>query len=238
MYERQHGGDMEVGSYAHRPILWEPDDIPSIEESPLSPTEQPFTKEDFDPQLEQALELMPDILGNEKVGVRYAINGLLSLTPDGFPILGETPEVKGLWSVSAIWIKEAPGITRAVAEWMTTGNPEIDPSGADINRFYDHQKTKTHVNARSGEGFNKTYGIVHPREQWASNRNVRLSPFYEREKALGAVFFETAGWERPNWYESNKPSVRRIPRPRDVAGHGMGRALVVTHHQCGTSRDA
>lgn len=205
MYERQHGFDMEVGSYAHRPILWEPDDIPSIEESPLSPTEQPLTKDDFDPQLEQALELMPEILGNEKVGVRYGINGLLSLTPDGFPLLGETSEVKGLWAVSAIWIKEAPGIARAVAEWMTTGNPEIDPSGADITRFYDHHKTKTHVNARSSEGFNKTYGIVHPREQWLSNRNVRVSPFYDREKSLGAVFFETAGWERPNWYESNKP---------------------------------
>jgi hypothetical protein len=24
-YERQHGSDMEVGSYDHRPILWEPD---------------------------------------------------------------------------------------------------------------------------------------------------------------------------------------------------------------------
>ena len=30
MYERQHGGDLEVGSYAHRPILMDPDDIPSI----------------------------------------------------------------------------------------------------------------------------------------------------------------------------------------------------------------
>ncbi|MBI4671198.1 MAG: FAD-dependent oxidoreductase [Chloroflexi bacterium] len=203
MYERQHGSDMEVGSYAHRPILWEPDDVPSIEKAALSPTEAPFTKEDFDPQLEQALELIPDILGNEQVGIRYAINGLLSLTPDGFPVLGETPEVKGLWSVAAIWIKEAPGIARAVAEWMTDGNPEIDPSGSDIARFYPHQKTKTHVKARSAEGFNKTYGIVHPREQWNSNRNVRLSPYYEREKVLGAVFYEAMGWERPTWYESN-----------------------------------
>jgi glycine cleavage system aminomethyltransferase T/glycine/D-amino acid oxidase-like deaminating enzyme len=202
-YERQHGSDLEVGSYDHRPILWEPDDIPSIEQAKLSPTELPFTKEDFDPSLERALELIPDILGDPKVGIRHAINGLLSLTPDGFPLLGETPEVKGLWSVAAIWIKEAPGIARAVAEWMTTGAPEIDPGGSDIARFYDHHKTKFHIHARTAEGFNKTYGIVHPREQWASNRNVRLSPFYEREKALGAVFFETAGWERPNWYESN-----------------------------------
>src|SRR5437764_13340822 len=40
-------------------------------------------------------------------------------------------------------------------------------------------------------------------EQWLSNREVRLSPFYERERQLGAVFYETAGWERPWWYESN-----------------------------------
>ncbi|MEZ5094774.1 MAG: FAD-binding oxidoreductase [Nocardioides sp.] len=105
-YERQHGADMEVGSYAHRPILMEPEEIPSIEQSKLSPTELPFTEEDFDPQLEQAYELMPELLGAEGAEIRYAINGLLSLTPDGFPILGETPEVKGLWSAAAIWIKE------------------------------------------------------------------------------------------------------------------------------------
>src|SRR2546427_3511094 len=205
MYERQNGSDMEVGSYAHRPILLEPDEIPSIGEAALSPTELPFTSEDFDPQLEQALELMPEILTVEGAGIRHAINGLLSLTPDGMPLLGETPEVKGLWSVAAIWIKEAPGIARCVAEWMTSGVPEIDPSGSDIARFYDHQKTRAHIRGRTAEGFNKTYGIVHPREQWESNRRVRVSPFYAREEAFGAGFFETAGWERPNWYASNKP---------------------------------
>ena len=91
MYERQHGGDMEVGSYAHRPIIVSPDDIPSNEEAVLSPTEMPFTQDDFDPQLAQALELMPELLGDERVGIRYAINGLISMTPDGHPALGEMP---------------------------------------------------------------------------------------------------------------------------------------------------
>ena len=207
MYERQNGSDMEVGSYAHRAILMSPDDIPSIEESALSPTELPFTSEDFDPQLEQALELMPEILTVEGAGIRHAINGLLSLTPDGMPILGETPEVKGLWSVAAVWIKEGAGIARAVAEWATDGASEIDVHGADVARFWPHQRAQRHVDARSAEGYNKTYGIVHPMEQWASNRGVRLSPFHAREEALGAVFYETAGWERPWWYESNAPLV-------------------------------
>jgi glycine cleavage system aminomethyltransferase T/glycine/D-amino acid oxidase-like deaminating enzyme len=203
MYERQDGQGLEVGSYAHRPILHDPDEIPSIEEASLSPTELPFTQEDFELQLEHALELVPEILGDESVGIKYAINGLLSLTPDGLPLLGETPEVKGLWSAAAVWVKEGPGVGRAVAEWMTRGESEIDLQASDIARFYDEQKTPENVKARASEGFNKTYGIVHPSEQWASNRGVRVAPFHEQEKKLGAVFYEAAAWERPQWYESN-----------------------------------
>ncbi len=217
-YERQHGSDMEVGSYAHRAILHDPETIPTIEQAKLSPTELPFTDEDFDPQLEQALELMPELLGADGAEIRYAINGLLSLTPDGFPILGETPEVKGLWSAAAVWIKEGPGTARAVAEWMTHGNPEIDLGHSDIARFYPHQKTRAHVKARTGESFIKTYGIVHPSEQYTSGRDVRLAPMHASQQDLGAVFFETAGWERPHWYESNAGLVEKFGdavMPRD-----------------------
>ena len=203
MYERQEGTGLEIGSYAHRPITLDADDIPSIEESALTPTELPFTQEDFDPQMELALELMPEIVADETVGVKYAINGVLSVTYDGMPLLGETPETRGLWSAAAIWIKEGPGAGKTVAELIVHGESEIDVYESNVARAYDCQRTRTHVKARAAEGFNKMYGIVHPGEQWASDRNVRLSPFYERERDRGAVFIETAGWERPNWYESN-----------------------------------
>jgi glycine cleavage system aminomethyltransferase T len=104
-----------------------------------------------------------------------------------------------------VWVKEGPGIAKAVAEWMTHGESEIDLHSSDIARFWDHQKTRAHVRARTSEGFNKTYGIIHPSEQWASNRDVRLPPFHARQQQLDAVFFEAAGWERPHWYESNAP---------------------------------
>jgi glycine cleavage system aminomethyltransferase T/glycine/D-amino acid oxidase-like deaminating enzyme len=216
MYERQDGQGLEVGSYAHRPILWEPDDIPSLEEAALSPTELPFTQEDFEEQLHDALELVPEVLGDESVGIKYAINGLLSLTPDGLPILGETPEVKGLWSAAAVWVKEGPGVGKSLAEWLVHGEPEIDLQASDVARFHPEQRTPENVKSRAAEGFNKTYGIVHPSEQWESNRGVRVSPFHERERELGAVFHETAAWERPHWYESNAPLVDRYGvRPRE-----------------------
>lgn len=220
-YERQHGSDMEIGSYAHRPILHDVEEIPSNEQAKLSPTEMPFTEEDFELQFEQALELMPELFADERGEVRYAINGLLSQTADGFPILGETPEVKGLWSAAAIWIKEGPGTAKLVAEWMTHGNPSIDVSHSDICRFYPHQRTRDHVRARTSEAFNKTYGIVHPGEQSASARDIRLAPMHASQKALGAVFFEAAGWERPMWYESNKGLLEKfsdeqlMPREHD-----------------------
>lgn len=212
MYERQTAGSMEVGSYAHRPILHRPDEIPSNEEAALTPTEMPFTQEDFDPQLEDALELMGEIL--ETAEIRYAINGLLSLTPDAGPVLGETTEVQNLWSAAAVWIKEGPSIAQLMAEWMTYGYPHIaDPHGSDVTRFYPEERTVEHIEARASEHFNKTYGIVHPREQWEYERNIKVSPFFAREQDLDAEFYQARTWERPQWYNSNADLVERYGVP-------------------------
>ena len=76
-------------------------------------------------------------------------------------------------------------------------------------------KTERHILSRCAEHFNKTYGIVHPREQWETRRNSRVSSLHTTTSALGAVYFEAGGWERPHWYESNAPLLEeyrdRIP---------------------------
>ena len=96
MYERQSHEAMEIGSYAHRPILVRPDDIPSVAEAERTPTEMPFTGDDFAPQLEHARTIMGELLAGSEM--QYAVNGLLSLTPDAHQVLGETAEVAKLWS--------------------------------------------------------------------------------------------------------------------------------------------
>ena len=172
MYERQSQDVMQVGSYAHRPILVRPDDIPSLAEAERSPTELPFTSGDFAPQLEHAREIMGGLLAGSEM--QYAVNGLLSLTPDANQVLGETAEVEKLWSAAAVWVKEGPGTARLVAEWITYGYPRLcDPHASDVTRFYPHERTVHHIRQRCHEHFNKTYGIVHPREQWASGRGMK-----------------------------------------------------------------
>jgi glycine cleavage system aminomethyltransferase T/glycine/D-amino acid oxidase-like deaminating enzyme len=204
MYERPSGNDMEVGSYQHRPILWDVDEILSIDEAPLSPTQPPLTEDAFEQSMMDALELMPEVLDDPEAGVRYEIDGLLSQTPDGAPLLGPLQDVDGLWSAAAIWIKEAPAIGEMVAQWMTEGWSEVDLHSSDVNRFYHYGNSTKFVKNRAHEGYKKTYGIVHPNEQWQSSRPLRTSPFYNRQEDLDANFFEAAGWERPQWYESNE----------------------------------
>ncbi|MBT3247462.1 MAG: FAD-dependent oxidoreductase [Actinobacteria bacterium] len=206
-YERQSSGSMEVGSYGHRAILHHPDEIPSNQEAALSPTEMPFTPDDFDDQMETAIELM-DMLGDAEI--KYAINGLLSLTPDGMPCLGETTEVRNLWSAAAVWVKEGPGMAQVVAEWMTYGYPRvIDAHGADLARFYEGERSDEHIWSRADESFIKTYGIVHPAEQWEGRRNIDVGPYFSRQEDLEAMFFQARTWERPQWYGANADLVER-----------------------------
>ena len=221
MYERPSGNDMEVGSYQHRPILWDVEDILGIDEAPLSPTQPPLTEDAFDTSMEDALDLMPDVLDDPDAGIRLAIDGLLSITPDGMPLVGPLQDVDGLWSCAAIWIKEAPAFGEEVAKWMVHGHPDQDLHGADVNRFYEYGNSRTFVNNRGEEGYRRIYGIVHPAEQWQTSRPLRTSPFYTRQTALDARFFEAAGWERPQWFWSNEDLVRGYNEELDglLRGH-------------------
>ncbi|MGH3169498.1 MAG: NAD(P)/FAD-dependent oxidoreductase [Trebonia sp.] len=200
MYERQHGADMEVGSYAHRPILIWPDDIPSSEQAVRSPAELPFTDEDFDPQLAQALELMPELLGDERAGIRYAINGLISMTPDGHPLLGETPEVKGLWSAAASWIKEGPGCGRCGPPRSTTGRgnwarcstrPAALPAGRP-DRHEDHPGYLPRVRDKRGD---PAHGRVLRREDDHRRQHRPIGSDASSTRTLGRRPGGEAGWQ-------------------------------------------
>ena len=82
--------------------------------------------------MEQAIELM-EMLGDAEI--RYAINGLLSLTPDANPVLGETPEVRNLWSAAAVWIKEGPGIAQLAIDLAMNDAPCVDATPFRLDRF-------------------------------------------------------------------------------------------------------
>ena len=201
IYFRQESKAIGIGSYSHEPLVVEADDIPDHGEAPIAPAEMPFTPDHFEKAMAAAREALPSLEG---VGLTRKFNGLFSFTTDGFPVLGESPLVRGFWSAQAVWITHAGGVGRAVAEWIVNGEPTIDLRECDIRRFHPHALSRPYVRARAAQQYREVYDIIHPRQQMTNPRNIRLTPFFARQQALGAVFFEDAGWERPQWYNANR----------------------------------
>ncbi|MEE2884753.1 MAG: FAD-dependent oxidoreductase [Chloroflexota bacterium] len=200
MYYRQRGQGYAIGSYQHEPLLNQSEDILSHDEAPRMPSIMAWTPEHFEKALKVTRDILPT-LSSATITDKY--NGMFSFTPDAFPIMGESPIVKGFWSAQAVWITHAGGVAKTMAEWIDTGYPSMDMREADIARFHPHEVSDSYVRTRSAQQYREVYDIKHPLQQIQEPREIRLTPFNTIQKSLQAVFFESSGWERPQWYESN-----------------------------------
>jgi glycine cleavage system aminomethyltransferase T/glycine/D-amino acid oxidase-like deaminating enzyme len=214
------GGQIEWGYYEQSaPRMVHPRDILEKEEARLSPSQRDLDMEQIMEPLERAMELTP-ILGELGWDERQSFNGLLQVSADGGPSIGESPSVRGLWYAESVWVKDGPGIGKVLADWMTDGRTEIDHHGIDVARHYPIQKTPSYIRDRCYETAFKIYNPpVHTREPYTKGRNLRRSPFYAREQELGGHFMEAAGWERAHGYAANEPLLEkygdRVPERRN-----------------------
>jgi glycine cleavage system aminomethyltransferase T/glycine/D-amino acid oxidase-like deaminating enzyme len=202
LYYRQRGDRYALGNYRHEPILFDADDLRAFRDGDPMPSVEPFTPSDFEVCYRESVRLMPSLDG--RVDPSTAINGMFSFTPDMGSIVGESAAVRGLWVCEAVWITHAGGMGRMVAEWIAEGEPSMDMAEADANRFYPFMTTAPFVHARGAQQYREVYDIIHPLQQMTHPRELRLTPFIARHRALGAEFFVGAGWERPHWFEANR----------------------------------
>ena len=201
-----HGGMLEWGYYEDKnPRLVDPEDIGNPDKTMLSDSMRYLELEEIAEPLEKAFETTP-ILSELGWDEKSSFNGLLSVTADAGSLIGESPEVRGFWLCEAVWVKDGPGCARLCAEAMVNGKTQVDMHSFDISRFYPHQKEKEFVKTRAFENSQTIYTpAVHPREPYITQREMFVSPFYEREKELGGHFEnEVAGWERALAYISNR----------------------------------
>ena len=199
------GGQIEWGYYEEKdPRMVHPRDLLEKDEARLSPSQRDLDVEQIMAPLERAMQLTP-ILGELGFDERRSFNGLLQVTADGGPSIGESPDVRGLWYCESVWVKDGPGTGKVLADWMTDGRTEFDNHGIDVARYYPFQKTESYIRGRCYETAFKIYNPpVHNREPYTAARGIRRSPFWEREEALGGYFMEAAGWERAHGYASNE----------------------------------
>lgn len=218
LYFREHVDRLGIGSYAHRPM---PVDLRALGGGEITSDTMPsmltFTEADFAPAWENCKELLPCL---RDATIESGFNGVFSFTPDGGPLIGESPDVAGFWIAEAVWVTHSAGVARAVAQLLVDGRSEVDLHGCDVHRFEEVQLDPQYVSETSQQNFVEIYDILHPLQPKQSPRDIRVSPFHARQKQLGAMFLESHGWERPQWFQANAELVDQLPtewqpRPRD-----------------------
>jgi glycine cleavage system aminomethyltransferase T/glycine/D-amino acid oxidase-like deaminating enzyme len=210
LYFRQRRDHYAVGGYGHEPVVVDAGDIRQHGAPDDMPASNPFDAEAFVPAWDAAVELVPAL---RQVEIASAINGMFSFTPDGLPLLGESDRLRGFWLAEAIWITHAGGAAKAIAQLMTDGRADLDLRESDVNRFDAYATTDAYVRERGAQQYREVYDVIHPLQPLEQPRPLRLSPFYTAQRDLGAVFFESRGWEAPRWYEANARLVDRYEIP-------------------------
>ena len=160
------------------------------------------------PHIEAAQRRVPAL---ENCGIKQIINGPISYTPDGSPLIGPA------WGVRNLWLNEGHsfGITAAggagwqLAEWLVEREPGIDMLSVDPRRFGPYT-SRRYLIAKNEETYRNVFTIHFPDEERPDARPAKTSPVYDKLERLGAVFGQRYGWERANWFAP--PGVER----RDV----------------------
>ena len=198
IYLKPDAGRLLIGSFEREAKPVDPASLPAD----FSFGEFPFDLEHFAPYLASGLERLNGVAA---VGIRTWFNGPESFTPDGRYLLGETPEIQGLYvaaGFNSIGIQSAGGVGQVMARWLDEGRPGLDLSDVDVRRFEPFQNQSDYLAGRAAESLGLLYAMHWPYQQLESCRGQRLSPLHDRLAAKGACFGELAGWERPNWYAS------------------------------------
>ncbi len=198
-YFKEETGKIMAGFFEPKAKIWKLDGIPRDFCFGTLP-------EDWDhlgPIFEAACHRMPALAD---AGLQLFFNGPEAFTPDGTFYLGESPEVDRCFvaaGFNSVGIQTAGGVGWVLADWIVDGYPPMDLSGADIRRSFSFQSDRSYLEERISESLGLLYAMHWPFRQYESARGIRKSSLHDALDKDGAVFGETAGWERPNWFADN-----------------------------------
>jgi 4-methylaminobutanoate oxidase (formaldehyde-forming) len=195
-YFKEDTGKLLVGWFEPRAKPWGERGIPES----FAFEQLPADLSHIEPLFAAAMRRVPAL---ESAGVQVFFNGPESFTPDDRYLLGETPELRGMYvaaGFNSIGIQSAGGAGKVLADWIIDGHPPFDLWDVDIRRCLPFQRNRRYLRDRTVESLGLLYAMHWPFRQAESARGVRKSVLHDRLAAAGACFGEVAGFERPNWF--------------------------------------
>lgn len=208
-YLRQEGRGLCIGFYEQPCRPWAVDGTPWEFGHELLP-------DDFD-KIEQSIEFaykrFPVL---ERAGVKSVIHGPFTFAPDGNPLVGPIPGLRGYWSACGVMagFSQGGGVGLMLAQWMTTGECERDTGAMDVARFGDWI-SPGYTLPKVIENYQKRFSVSYPNEELPAARPNRTTPMYDTFDRMGAVWGAQYGLEVVNYFAAEgepryeTPSFRR-----------------------------
>jgi dimethylglycine dehydrogenase len=193
-YMRQEGTGLLCGAYEKDGRFWAENGTPLDFGHDLLPDDLDRISDN----VMRACERMPCLA---TAGVKRVINGPMIWTPDASALVGPVPELKNYYCCNGVipGFSQSGGLGLAIAQWIIEGEPELDLFPWDVSRF-GHWADKTYTMARALDNYSSRFRIHFPNEEREAGRPLKKRPVFEKQKARGAVFGFSFGWEHPLWY--------------------------------------
>ena len=213
VYGKSEQGGMLFGGYELDPVSrWE-DGVPWEHAAQSLPPDF----ERFGPLMAGAIRRFP-FLADAQV-IRLVCHPD-AMTPDANPLVGPLPGVDGFWLAAGLSLNGfggGGGIGRALAGWITAGDPGVDIGPYRAARFADTYRDPIFAAGLARETYSDYYRLRYPYDADVAGRPRRLSALHGRLQELGAVFGTKAGWERPDYLQPGQ-AWRRAGRDQAAWG--------------------
>ncbi len=229
VYYREEGAGLVMGGYERDSAPWSLDER-LVDRIPPTFNGQ-LLEEDWDRFEEITENSKRRVPAMNDLTVTKLINGPEAFTPDNEFCLGET-DVRGFFVAAgfcAHGLAGAGGIGKVMAEWIHTGEPQMDLWHMDVRRFGPQYRSPSYALKRAKEVYETYYDIRYPGHERQAGRPLRVSSAFDWHREHDAAFGEKSGWERVNWYESNAPGGDEALRPRGWAGMHWSPAIGAEH---------
>jgi 4-methylaminobutanoate oxidase (formaldehyde-forming) len=201
IYGKSEAGGVILGGYEQDPVARWIDGAPwDHSGTSLAPDQARF-----EPLLRGAARRFP-FLG--EAGIVKLVCHPDAMTPDANPLLGPVPGVNGLYLAAGLSLNGfggAGGIGRALAEWITTGETELDLFAYRAWRFGPVHRDHRYAAEQAREAYRYYYYLRYPFDSDEWGRPRRTSALHTRMQDLGAVFGAKNGWERVEHFEPGRP---------------------------------
>ncbi|MBM2575933.1 FAD-dependent oxidoreductase [Jannaschia sp. Os4] len=189
-YARQERDGLLVGFYEQDCRTWGLDGIDPGFTMDLSP-------DDLDrvmPVIEGAMARMPALA---TAGIKQVVNGPITYTIDGAPLVGPIPGLGGAYCITGLraGLGEGGGHGWLLAQMIVHGAAEVDTWCLDPRRFLAHA-TVAYTAEKAVEDYRNEFRFHFPHEHRPAGRPVRTTPLTETLVADGARMGVVAGWER------------------------------------------